>query len=377
MIAVVLSEKNECSKRLALTKSKFYENGLHCIVIQDIWEMEKIIPFLVSIGDSPFLFLKSPWEWVNNPRDLLSFHISNTGFDSIVVNDDIVTYIPSRVTVFRDTLINLKELYAKEFFYFTAFNAHKIVDKPDLKSHIFLTAHNRHIYLELTLNSLIHNLENSTKLTLLLNEPTKEVYTTALKFSEKREMDVLCIEKNSFYSSINLAVQWYNPDIFMVFEDDFILPPTAKEYYPNWEYHFARRLEDFDLVGWGAALDNGPTFHRFPRIEAKPFGHWHYGNKNEKPLLLGNALMLKKDFWIESLRQDEEKKWFTPLDHTLHNNCRKYCLPSLRGYHIGWNQHLDIPHVITGKDFIIPLTNTVKNLKTGESKKLNLQDVLL
>jgi hypothetical protein len=379
MIAVVLSEKYECQKRLAFIKSKFYQNGLNCIVIQDIWEMEKLIPFLYSIGDSPFLFLKSPWEWIEKPKEVLEFHASNTGFESVVVSDDLVTYIPSRVTVFRDTLINFKQLYNQEFYNFYAKNSQKVIDKPKYAPHIFLTTHNRHTYLELTLNSILFNICESTPITLLLNEPTEEVYKTALKFAQKRQIEILHIEKNSFYSSINLAVQWHNPETFMVFEDDFILPSTAKEYYPNWEYHFARRLQEFDLVGWSPLLDNGPTFHRLPRIESKPFGQWYYGNKKEKPLLLGNALMIRKNFWLESLKSmiesGDENKWHTPLDHTLHKNANRYCMPSLRGYHIGWNQSLDY-NFKTPTNFDPPLKNTVTSINTGEKRAFNLQDIL-
>lgn len=375
MKAVIKSDPYECPRQVESLKRRLLDHRVEPVFISSISEMPSLLSNLASHGDEPFLYLSSPWEWVDFPDQIIELHCKDLGFENIDSQDntDIFTYIPSRVYVHNDRLLNIRERFGKVYTF--SVNVKKSVTRPQVDPpRVFVTSHNRHSYLELTLNSLLSSIDESVPVTILLNHPTPQVIEVAMR-QKRSNLDVLEIEKNCFYSSINLGVQWYRPETFMICEDDFIIPPSAKEYYPDWVYHFVQRLNHCDMVGWSPSIDNAPAHHRFPR-DKNPIGEWTIGGMSfsNYPLLLGNCLAVKSSFWIESLR-NQRNDWHTPLDTTLHNQARSYCTPSLKGYHIGWNQQVDGFGSLDGREFVPVMDNTVTNLKTKESRRLSLDNI--
>jgi hypothetical protein len=106
-------------------------------------------------------------------------------------------------------------------------------------------------------------------------------------------------------------------------------------------------------------------------------GEWTVGGKlfSQYPLLLGNCLAMKAEFWRESLRKNPNK-WFTALDSCLHSLADTYCTPSLKGYHIGWNQQVDGFGSLFDREFTPPIENKVTNTKTGETRVFRLNEVI-
>jgi len=115
----------------------------------------------------------------------------------------------------------------------------------------------------------------------------------------------------------------------------------------------------------------------FPRVDYRLYD-WIYGKRDlsqdhwicstEEPLLLGQAMAMTTEYW-KSCHKDE--KWRVPIDGGLVAEARRgYCLPGLRGYHIGWNSQMDGVVPSAEHAFFEPVTeNTLTSLKTG--KKLS------
>jgi hypothetical protein len=375
MKAVIKADQYECPKQLSLVRERLSAHGIEPIFIASISDMPQVLERLKHEGDQPFLYLKSPWEWVDFPDQVIRLHCGNMGFEntSSESTGERLTYIPSKVFVHNETLLNYKEKFGKVYTFLV--NVKKVVSKPNVEApRIFITSHNRHQYLEMTLNSLFFSIGSSVPVTLLLNDATENVKAVARKVS-RSNFEVLEIEKNCFYSSVNLAVQWYKPDSFIICEDDFILPQTAKEFYPDWEYHFIRRLSQVDMVGWSPSIDNAPSYHRFPR-DRNPIGEWTHGGKkfNKYPLLLGNCLAVKLEFWKQALKKNPTQ-WHTPLDNTLHELAHSYSTPSLKGYHIGWNQQVDGFGSLLDRDFKPPMENRVTKWGSNKSRTMRLDAI--
>lgn len=344
---------------------------------------------MIEFSDDPVLFYPNVWTRYEQPDKILQFHYANRNFESLRIRTDEspfapnreVTFYPRNIACYNNTILNYKQLTqgaAGVGVRFEITSCQKSTVRPAIESpRIFVNCHRRATYLDLTLKSLKHSLMGTEKITLLLNEPSDEVREVAQKFATGENTDILEIAKNCFYSSLNLGLQWYRPERFLILEDDFILPPTVKLHYPNWIYQFGARLDKYNIVGWGPTTDNSPPFHRYSRVAAttKHFGDWEYKSEN-KPVVLGNAICTHLDFYLSVLKREHDH-WYTALDSKLHKYADDYCTPTLKGYHIGWNQEMDLIPTATGHDFKPPVKNVVCNLKTRETREMALENILL
>lgn len=203
----------------------------------------------------------------------------------------------------------------------------------------------------------------------------------ALDAAERHvQVDAIQIPDNIHHSAVNLAIQWANPENFIIWEDDFILPPITRDLFPYWPYQFVSRLKHFDLVGWAPITENIPKWssrlgNLFPRKDYA-FDEWYesgteryepWVESTKKPLLLGQAVAMTREFWD---RCEKRSPWYVPLDTELHSAAKNYCVPGLRGYHIGWNFRMD------GYGRSCPeapnLIHTVTSLKTGRQETFRL-----
>lgn len=333
-----------------------------------------------ELGTDPVLFYPNVWTRYENPQAMLKFHTEHPGFESLVIEDEPVTYFPKNLACYNNSILNRDQLLKGAIgighrFKITNYKKTQIRPLGD-PPRIFVICHNRTEYLHLTLNALKFSLNGDEPVTLLLNGVSQQVLPIADKYLRLPNVDVLEIRDNCFYSALNLGLQWYRPEKFIIFEDDFILPSTAKYYYPNWVHQFGARMDTYNLVGWAPATDNSPAFHRMSKsVTAKPFGDWEY-KMDGKPLLLGNALGARLDFYLDVLKKDTDH-WYAALDSKLHKHSKDYCTPTLKAYHIGWNQDMDYEASPKVPGFRPPLKNLVKDWKTGEGREMSLENILL
>lgn len=368
--ALVICDKHDSEADKTKLFQELESQGIRPFVSDSM----RIDPILAAISQmdsaKPFLYYPNIWTRYDNAASVLEYHESNPGFEALIIDGERISFFPHRVKVYASTfVINSDIMGTKDTYTFIVTNCHRHIIKPVAKPFpIFMYSHNRAPYFQLALNALKHSLhEDTSNIKLFLNEPTEDV----LKVAKSSGADLFVIEKNSFYSAINLAVQWFMPEKFMVFEDDFILPPNVNHYFPNWYEQFSQRLDKFDMVGWAPITENGPPIHRFQRQSSEhTFGDWIYHDSNPKPLLLGQGLAVNYSHWKSALMA-HPSIWQTPLDSDLHKGNPTYCTPALRGYHIGWNQDMDGLNV-KHENFFPPLENTVTHLQTGERRTISL-----
>ena len=244
---------------------------------------------------------------------------------------------------------------------------------------LFLYTHNRPEYLKLTLNSLSYSIMTPFPIKILLNDATPEVREIALSFAKNRNyVEIFDIYPNSVFSAINLALQWFKPEKFILTEDDFILPVTTRTYFPNWAHQFMDRLNHFEMVGWPWTLDNGPPYFNMSNSRTNLMNEWIVDYKNGYNLG-GHCVAINKDFWLKTYRtRMSSSSGINPYYVVFDGDCQaaatKACVPALRGYHIGFNQEMD-GHARRQVKENHPLTYKMISLKTGEEKFLDVRNL--
>lgn len=240
------------------------------------------------------------------------------------------------------------------------------VDPPRILIH---TTGHRLDYLKLTINSLLYSLlDESVPLTILLNCAPKEAvdFVKGIPYSNK---EILVNHENPGYAGINLMLQYHGkPDRFIAMEDDFILPQTTRNYFPNWPYLFTQRLNQVDLVGWMCETSNRPLAHCWP-IPQTPLQHgWYHGSPEITYPIMGQCFATT---WKHYLRCNEDET-FISRDENLVRNARRYTAPFIKPYHVGWNQIMDgyerLP--ASGKKKYV-----LESLSSGAYKEIDIRDI--
>jgi hypothetical protein len=369
--------------------------GIEYFYIKSLTELKDAVKKLNP--KLPFLFYRNSLMRMPLPELILKWHEENPECKNVAVPfkniPQLVSFYPEQIEVLRDivTTTELKEGNNSNFV-IQSIGGTKIeitLKKPKTKPlFIFVKAFNRPEYLKLSLNSLLYSIGNSTPVLIFLNGFDAKTCEVALSYAEKySNVDVIRIRQNVHFAYINIALQWSRAENFMIWEDDFILPPIARELFPYWPSQFVHRLKHFDLVGWGPITENIPEWHpwlgnRFPRTDY-PYNEWvycdteafqgkkHWEISSQVPLLLAQGLAMNVDFWSKC---QKHQPWFAPKDSDYHSNAKNYCLPGLRGYHIGWNQEMDGYINVEGPREI-PIENVVSSLKTGRTEIIKLDAI--
>lgn len=330
--------------------------------------------------EEPFIFYKNSSVRIEDPAGLWNYQKDHPDFHHLRIGDEYITHWPKKVVLFR-SMITSREYNHYSFYVNT--RQYGIKKPPIDPPHVFLYTHNRANYLQLTLNSYFHSLDNYEDIpfTIIMNEPTEDVRNVVLKTKEKYpKIEVFKCETNAYFSAINLAVQHYEPENFIIMEDDVILPLEAKKYFYNWPYKFAERLKYFDLSGWSITTDNCPEMHNMARIEERENHDWYVSRMEDITtkghILLGQCLCVNLDFWL-SCKFDEN--FWIPLDSNLHKKAmnRGYTSPALRAYHIGWNQEMDgFEKVNSSSRFKNPSPENALITLDGKKHNYVLKDIL-
>jgi hypothetical protein len=214
---------------------------------------------------------------------------------------------------------------------------------------------------------------------ILLNHATEDVKKIVTDFAkDKGYVEILEITPNSLFSAINLAIQWFRPKKFILMEDDFILPVASKTYFPNWAYQFMDRLEYFDMVGWSWSSENSPPFFKSSRNVENCLSDWVIDYQNGYGLG-GHCLALNTDFYLKAVNKRMSRQpinpYYVAFDGDMQEPTTKVCIPSLKGYHIGFNQQMD-GYPVRTVDTNHPHIYKVKSLTTNEERNLNIEDLL-
>jgi hypothetical protein len=297
------------------------------------------------------------------------------GFNSLSIDGRVISFLPSEF---------LKLHHNTSSFQFSSFKNFKVENVtssyvlPQEKPMIFLYTHNRDMYLKLTLNSLDFSLIEKVPIKILLNKPTDSVKMVALDFAAgKNYVEVLESKENTFITATNVLLQWFRPEKFIIMEDDFILPYTTKSYFPNWPFQFLDRLNYFDAVGWSVFIENTHVpFWDLPRWpqEVKCMSDWEIIDPLSRTLMMAQALAVRTDFYVERAKKANDK-YVCNFDSTL--NSPKKCTPSLRGYHIGFNQEMDGFCDLRRPRWPDPVNVChVTSLLTGEERQIQPQKLL-
>lgn len=349
MDAVILSDDIDCPEMLTSLTFELLQYKLKPKIIlrehfKTLVEESKHLP--------PFLFFNESSCRIENFKVVLDFHQKTSDF--AIVEDksgNILSINPALVDICNGEPI-IRDTVKK----FTASNAnlsrHLLPVSPP---QIVLMSHSRDVYLELTVNSLLHSLQphiEKVPIIIALSEPTAKVVECAKKFQKNYpHIEVLEIKENTHMATPLFILKYLElrnryPETFMIMEDDFILPSSIKDIYPAWPWLFANRLKIHDMVGWLPSLDNFPTtvskYVNFHGIKISrnftPGCRWVNSGNNYNLAMSGNAVACKTTFYqLCSMRS----QLGFPMDTELRALAPNISAPVIPGYHIGWNQVQD------------------------------------
>jgi hypothetical protein len=332
--------------------------------------------------NEPCLFFVNIFTRFPNLNGILNFHKKNN-FSALTINNQIVSFMPSKVKLNenKNSIVCLDSVFKLANMEVTS---HPL---SSTRPTLFMLTYGRDDYLKLSLNSLLHNLESPCDIKIGLNTDNIESEKLLISYQEKYDfIEILKFNKNSYISGFSLLYQIFKPDRFIIFEDDFILPDSFKKYYPNWAYQFIKRLDYFDVVTVGATLDNAPFNWGFDRSIHNGYvqGDWELINEFNKKFLMGQLFAVKSDFYLKVLNKyvsesspNNTKKYYTPTDKEIYKEAVSICSPSLRGYHIGWNEGMDGFKKNYDKYKDPDNSYLVTSLRTSKVYDLKLKDILM
>ena len=352
--------------------------GFKVVIIKSVRELN-VAKVLIDL-EAPCLFYKNIFTRLENPKEIWLHHNSMRHIKVMKVESEVISFIPAVLNNYaRD--INTFVYQTPDL---SIINRKIYSETPKKKPLCFLYTHNRDIYLQLTLNSLLFATQN-IELKIILNAPTPKVEKVALEFAEKYSCIELFKTDNAFISATNLMLQWFNPERFIFMEDDHIYPSSTKEFFPEFCNQFIDRLDYFDLCVWKVTMDNALKYmacrrNTFEFLE----NEWEIWEPGTSQMIMAQCVSCKTDYYKNVLREYKDKdanvkKYMACYDSHLIKHAKSVCHPSLRGYHIGWNQQMDGFPKLTDESRNPIFKSTlfeVKSLNTGEKRKLDVRDLL-
>jgi hypothetical protein len=367
---------------------KSYKNLLDQLEGFEIFEITSIRYFedikCKMNQDLPCLFFPNIFVRFPNHLSIYNFHKKND-FSGISIKDQIVSFLPSKTKLNdRKNYIlcpgNIFKLSNIDFYNYK--DNYKEEDIPT----VFMLTYGRNDYLRLALNSLVFSLEGNCNIKIGLNCDDSYSEKLLREYQDKYNfIEVLKFDSNSYISGFNVLYQIFKPDRFIIFEDDFILPEAFKKYYPNWPRQFIDRLDYFDTVSMGATLDNAPFNWALERNIKNDYvqGDWEIIGEFNNKFLMGQLFSIKSDLFLKIIKKykmvdfsNNTKKYLTPTDKEIYKESTRISSPSLRGYHIGWNEGQDGLKKNYDKYQNPKDSYTVESLKNFKKYFIKLEDIL-
>lgn len=221
-------------------------------------------------------------------------------------------------------------------------------EKPDHEPiPIIMYVHKRAQYLKLSLNSLIYSLgDDVADLTLFMSAPSIEVEDIIWEMSDKYPgINVYKSERNIACAAINAYLQIRRPKNFILFEEDFILPQYTRYALPYWNRQFNYLLDKYDIVNFQTSLEN-QNFHFFRgsvdrRVRQTPFSFkpiW-ITDKQYDVHITGNGFATSARHYASL---SDNPPFYISGDGAVYTAAKSICVSSIHGYHLGWNQEMDM-----------------------------------
>ncbi|MDB4330288.1 hypothetical protein N9948_01030 [bacterium] len=332
-----------------------------------------------KINEPHFFF---PSVYNRYPIDHIKSLYSNNSFDYIKCGNRLVAFKPSSVEVSRDGIYSPQDKENKKYFInLKPVNKVILYKKPFIPKEdvprVFTYCHNRDAYLKAMLNSLTFSLSSCPEIpiTILLNNPTKEVKAVALDFLERfPQIDVLISNKNIYWSILNVGIQWHSPKNMIVLEDDYIIPEAQKELYPFWPYQFVQRLKTSQYISCRVSFDNLPYFTGGD-WEAHPnqmrMG-WRYYTQKNRPSIMAQCYCTTTQMYREIAKENSVS------DSFYIEKSEQIAVPNIVGYHVGWNQiqdgYYNYKNWLDGfklKEFKV----SIKSVRSGEVREIDSKNI--
>jgi len=372
MQAVIVKDRYDNQKICDDLKHSLTSSGFTKIV--EIESLNEIDHAKIQLDENmPCLLYHNIFTRYSIPPDNIFKFQKEHGFTTLSIDSKIISFLPKSIL---KTCKNTSTLEFTNLNDFKVSNVDCSYVMPDEKPMIFIYSHNRDIYLQLTLNSLNFSLIEKFPIKILLNQPTEKVKKVALDFAAGKDyVEVLESKENTFITATNILLQWFKPEKFIIMEDDFIFPYTTKNYFPNWPFQFLDRLKHFDAVGWSVFIENtNVPYWNLPRWPQEPkcMGDWEI--LESKTLMMAQALAVTSSFYVTRAQQANDK-YVCNFDSTLHSP--KKCTPSLKCYHIGFNQEMDGLCDLRKPRWPDPVEVChITSLTTGEQREIKPKDLL-
>lgn len=387
--AVIKADDFASKKATRTLVRELYEEGFDVVVIHKFEDLNSV--YDKQWLKEPVVYFRNPYIRIPDPGMIYDWYLQNRNFNYIVSKDGEIIALTFEKVLKQD--FSDFDFKPGIFPFFTTRSTS--LRKPDVEAPLIISyTHNRQQYLELTLNSLTHSIGEEFKnqpMVIVLNDPTAAIEKSVNYFvSQHPHVEVFKAKRNSKYTAVNLVAQVYKPKNLVVFEDDFILPPATNRLYPNWPLLFAEKLDTFDFVAWHRTETNEPASSFVPTKsefrstivkiplnsveKAVSEGLWEASWENDsKPG--GQALCTSLDFYKLCAKHRDN---FTPVDATLQKYASSYLVPTLKGYHIGFNQVQDGFNSFfdPSRADVNNLENALINKKTQETFELNLKNIL-
>jgi len=284
-------------------------------------------------GD-PFLYYRNPYLRFDKEKEILQFH-HNNDFPFIQTQDEeIISVNPASKAV---TEFNL--------------NDRTYLHNPSIEPlPILLGTHQRPLYLELTLNSLIYNTKHipDQKIYIVASAPddkTKEIITRFM--SDNENINTVLVEENIGYGLTNFGAKFYKLKKFIHFEDDGILPDSTCHLLPYWTKQLNYRTQTAGLVGFRISEQNRCAYlhtQREKHLEdyrdlSFTGAIWNYftPQPNDLPPISGLGLVIDSN----TMYRDFKRIGTFQTDLNLYNNSDSVCIIDIPVYHLGANQKMD------------------------------------
>lgn len=334
-----------------------------------------VFPFTSELPNikGPFLYYETPYTRIAEPEKMFNL-LNDNNFDKLLSNHpdisfDVMCGEEIRTIGYKSTNVFTNGVTGNVF---------RCKDRLTYLAEnkplpILLVAHNRPLYLELTINSLVFSMgKYQSDIHLLMSAPTNEVKNVCRKLSDKyKNITLYHSDENVGFSGINMLNQILNPDKFIIWEDDYILPLATKFSFPLWNIKFGERLEYLDLVSFIVSRDN-----YFSPIRDNPEMPKHvWVGQNAYVAVIG-AICAITSAKYRKLIKKSPNKWFTALDSGMMSLPRSNF--TISGYHIGCNQEMDgfIANKFTDRFPIPQNKQKIVNMSTGEIHVVYLDAIL-
>jgi len=357
--AFVKTDPNENPEVIEQLKATLAEQGVSLRETskrhEDIWIRE------------PFLYFRNPYIRVEDAGAILDFHYNNAGIPQIKSSDQETISVHNEATGECDLFIN-RNTY---------------VYKPSIEPlPVLVGFHNRDLYAELTLNSLLYNLRSGgQKLYIVLSQPTNHIREIALKALERTDIEVHAVEseKNLAYSFANFGSKFFKLDKFIHFEEDGILPEKLSYLIPAWTQQFAWRATTADYLSLRVSNINYTSeffkslMYQRGEFEILSDDLWIYLKSTHKMVPVGGL-----GCFIDCAKAYKDFKGPTwcSTDHAQITNSKNICIANVEVYHLGANQEMDYHHIFVekriGNIFNINHLQKGTDLRTKITKQIDL-----